>query len=75
MQFWNTYILYQIVMAIYLKRMLAIKQLTLVTTNKFKPSGTNFYEILIKIQNFSIHENAFDNRVCEMVAILSRGDE
>ena len=38
-----------------------------------RPLGTNFSEILIKIENFSLHENAYENIVCEMAAILSRG--
>ena len=37
------------------------------------PLGTNFNEIWIKIQNF-IHENVFENVVCEMAATLSRGE-
>ena len=39
------------------------------------PSGTNSSEIRIEIQNFLvfIHENASENIVCEMSAILSRG--
>ena len=36
------------------------------------PLGTIFSEILVKIQKIFIHENAFENIVCEMVAILSR---
>ena len=36
------------------------------------PLGTNFSEILIKI-HFFIYENASENNVCEMAAILSRG--
>ena len=36
------------------------------------PLGTNFSEILIEIYNVFIQENAFENVVCEMVAILSR---
>ena len=35
--------------------------------------GTNFSEILSKIKK--LHQNAFENIVCEMAAILSRGDE
>ena len=35
--------------------------------------GTNFSEILIKIQNFSFKRNIIKNIVCEMAAILSRG--
>ena len=31
--------------------------------------GTNFNRILIGIQTFSIHENAFENVVCEMTSI------
>ena len=38
------------------------------------PLRTNSSEILMKIQN-SIHENASENIVCEMEAILSRGDQ
>ena len=37
------------------------------------PIRTNFSEILIKIKIF-IHKNASENIVCEMVAILSRGN-
>ena len=37
------------------------------------PSGTNFSDILIKIQNFSLKKNAFANIVCDLVVILSRG--
>ena len=37
------------------------------------PFGTNFNDILIKIQNFSFTKNASENIVCEMAAILSRG--
>ena len=37
------------------------------------PLGTNYSEILIKIQNFSFTKNAFENIVCETVAILFRG--
>ena len=33
------------------------------------PLGTNFSEILIDIQTFFIHENAFENVVCEMASI------
>ena len=36
------------------------------------PLGTNFSEILIKIQNLSFHENASEKIVCEMAAILTR---
>ena len=36
------------------------------------PLGTNLSEIVIKIPNF-IQENASENIVCEMAAILSRG--
>ena len=32
--------------------------------------GTNFSDILMKIQNFFIHENAPENIVCEMAPIL-----
>ena len=39
------------------------------------PLGTNFSEIWIKIQNFSLIKNAFENVVCEMAAILPEGDE
>ena len=35
------------------------------------PLGTNFSEILIRIQNIFIHENALQNVVCEMASILS----
>ena len=35
--------------------------------------GTNFSEILIKIQNLCIHEIAFENIVCEITTIFSRG--
>ena len=37
------------------------------------PLGTNFSEILIKIKKLFIHENAFENIVCKMAVILSRG--
>ena len=33
------------------------------------PLGTNFNEILIKMQNFSFHELSYENVVCEMAAI------
>ena len=36
------------------------------------PLGRNFSEILIKIPIFSL-KNAFENVVCKMTAILSRG--
>ena len=36
------------------------------------PLQTNFSEILIKIQNFSFTENALENVVRKMAAILSR---
>ena len=36
------------------------------------PLGTNFSEILIAIETFSLQENAFENIVCEMASILSR---
>ena len=36
------------------------------------PIGTTISEILIKIHVFFIQENAFENIVCEMSAILSR---
>ena len=36
------------------------------------PLGTNFSEILIEIQNIFVQENAFENVVCEMSAILSQ---
>ena len=36
------------------------------------PKGTNFSEIWIEIQKIVIHENAFENIVCKMVAILSK---
>ena len=32
--------------------------------------GRNCSEISIEIQTFSFHENAFDNVICEMAAIL-----
>ena len=38
-----------------------------------RPLGTNFSEILIKIKKNFIHENASEDIVCEMAAILSRG--
>ena len=38
----------------------------------FEPLGTSFSEILIKIQNIFIHENAFENVVWKMATILSR---
>ena len=34
------------------------------------PLGTKFNEILIEIQTFSFQENAFENVVCEILAIL-----
>ena len=34
--------------------------------------GTNFSEIVIKIETFSNKEKAFENAICEMVAILSQ---
>ena len=37
------------------------------------PLGTNFSEILIKIQKPFIHKNAPESIVCEMVAILFKG--
>ena len=37
------------------------------------PSETNLSEILMGVQLF-IRENAFENIICEMVAILSRGE-
>ena len=37
------------------------------------PLGTNFIDILIKIQNVSILKNASENIVREMAAILSGG--
>ena len=37
------------------------------------PSGTNFSEILVKNQTFFVQENGFENVVCEIAAILSRG--
>ena len=33
------------------------------------PLGTNFSEIRIKIKKLFIHENAYENIVCEMAAI------
>ena len=36
--------------------------------------GTIFSEIWIEILTFSLNKNAFESVVCEMVAILSRGD-
>ena len=39
------------------------------------PIGTNFSEIVIKIQNSFIYENAAENIVYEMAAILYRGAE
>ena len=38
------------------------------------PLGTNFREISNRHSNISIQENAFESVVCEMVAILSRGE-
>ena len=38
------------------------------------PLGTNFSEILIKIPNF-FHENAFENIICQIAAILLGVDE
>ena len=40
-----------------------------------EPSGANFSEILIKNTKLFIHKNASEHIVCEMAAILSRGDE
>ena len=37
-----------------------------------EPLGTNFSEILIEIYTFSIQENAFENVVWKLAAILSR---
>ena len=37
------------------------------------PLGTILSEILIKIQQIFTHKNAYENIVCEMAAILSRG--
>ena len=34
---------------------------------------TNFIEILIKVQNFSLTKKSFENIVCEMKTILSGG--
>ena len=39
-----------------------------------RPLGTNFSENRVKIQ-FFLHENALENVVCEMAAILYRGDD
>ena len=39
-----------------------------------EPLGAIFSEILFKIKK-CIHQNASENIVCEMAAILSRGDE
>ena len=36
------------------------------------PLGTNFSEVLIEIQTFSLKENTFENVVCEMLFISSR---
>ena len=36
------------------------------------PLGTNFSEILIKLQQISWNENPFENFVCKMAATLSR---
>ena len=38
-----------------------------------RPLRTNFSEILIKVQNIFIHENASENIVSDMVTILFRG--
>ena len=38
------------------------------------PLGTNLSQIQIKNKKLFIHENAFENIVCEMAAFLSRGD-
>ena len=35
------------------------------------PLGTNFSEILIRINTFSFKKNVFENAVCKMVTILS----
>ena len=37
-----------------------------------EPLDTNFSEIVIEIDTFFIHENSFENFVCEMAVILSR---
>ena len=37
------------------------------------PLGTNFSEILVKKSHFFFQENASENIVCELAAILSRG--
>ena len=37
-----------------------------------RPLGTNFSEIVIEMKKIFIHENASENIVCEMAAILSR---
>ena len=42
---------------------------------QFYPLGTNISEIWIEKINLFIHENAFQTVICEMAAILSRGDE
>ena len=39
------------------------------------PFGTNLNKIWIEIQNFSFIKNVFQDIVCKMTAILSRGDE
>ena len=40
-----------------------------------RPQGTYFNEIFIWNSNIFIQENALEEVVCEMAAILSRGDE
>ena len=54
-----------------------IRRQTIILTNvgllSFGPLGTNFSEILMKIQKFSLKKNASENIVCEMAVILSRG--
>ena len=39
------------------------------------PLETNVSEVLIKNSSFLTDENAFENVVCEIAAILSKGDE
>ena len=41
----------------------------------FQPCRTNFREIIMKILNTFYLQNASENIVCEMTAILSRGGE
>ena len=55
----------------------SIQRQAIISTNagllSIGPVGTIFSEILSKIQNFSFMK-IYENIVCEMAAILSRGD-